>query len=504
MSQFLTPLGLILSDDGDFEALTPAGGIIAEDEGAGPVPFSLAQSGVTPVLGGLSVLGDVATDFTPTFDLGAVDALRVDVSGALGVFGSIEHTTTAPSLAEVAQYVTPFGGIITKDEAFEFQLLHPLKGAFVDDIFAFEFQAVPGTNYLTPFGGLLVKLGGGEHQFPHTLEASVVDDGPLTEVYERAVEQYITPFGFILEKTDGENFQALLSVEGFVDNNYEFDEPVTSFEFAAVDGIALHWLPAISGDIFGGVAGPGFEVEGPLTVNTIIGTLGISGGIETYVSPFDVEGPLYVTQMQAALALIGNLEYTVAVDQPFNFIQVGAFTVRGVTAIDPAVFDYAPGPAVPHDIAQVGAVALNGVVKVLGQLQTATSFELLTQPILLDSVMTVSGPLDFPFPSIIDFVQLGEITLVGTLTIGDTKFRFDSFTEGLPRGWYVDGPILETVPNPNYGTAYGNAFFRRWTWKGYDPAGTMVAASGSEQDCIAQTLSVCQSRHQEDWHNLAR
>ena len=141
------------------------------------------------------------------------------------------------------------------------------------------------------------------------------------------------------------------------------------------------------------------------------------------------------------------------------------------------------------------------LVKVLGQIQSLRSFELATQPIAINGVMTVDAPLDFPFPSVIEIVQLGEIRVEGVLTFGESRFRFEDFTEGLPKGWYVDGPILETVPNPNYGTAYGNAFFRRWTWKGYDPAGTMVAASGSEQDCFAQTLAVCQQRH-EDWREL--
>jgi hypothetical protein len=121
------------------------------------------------------------------------------------------------------------------------------------------------------------------------------------------------------------------------------------------------------------------------------------------------------------------------------------------------------------------------------------------------SMLGVVGtkPTAFGYPSAYRLVHLGHMDIFGALVFKDTNFQpIEHITEGLPHGWYT-AKYLETVPNPNYGTLYGNHFFTRWTWKGFDPAGTMVAASGSEQDCFSQTLAICQCRH-EKWRELAR
>lgn len=500
MSQFLTPRGAILDETGIFDALTPQGLFVEENTAAAGLDFDFKDPSDIALLGDLSVLGDV--DYTlpasPTFEFDQVGILHID--GVVAMSTIIE--SGAPVVEAItAQYLTPFGGILEKLEGDAQQLLLPHRGSFVDSFFSIEFVTQPQAVYLTPVGSMLTWQYNEVHQYLHPLEV-VVDGATVPEVYDKRAVQYLTPFGGILEKVDGSVFQFLLPSDGsYTDDNFELAPVSTAYELIA-PVIAFQWQIIISGDAVHDAAGPAYEVEGPLWVG-ISAALGVTGQIETRVEPFDIEGGrLEIAPMTATMAFISDLQYGIPTDIPHAFAQVGAFTAHSVLAIA-GDLGYTLRPDEPHDIAQVGTVALSGTLKVLGQIQSLRGFELLTQPIGMVGVLGVVGDFEHPFPSIINILQVGEIQLFGALTFGTTTFRFDSFTEGLPRGWYVDGPILETVPNPNYGTAYGNAFFRRWTWKGYDPAGTMVAASGSEQDCFAQTLAVCQSRH-EDWRELAR
>lgn len=50
---------------------------------------------------------------------------------------------------------------------------------------------------------------------------------------------------------------------------------------------------------------------------------------------------------------------------------------------------------------------------------------------------------------------------------------------------------LEAVPNPNFGTPYGNTYFTRWTYslRQGDGDGALICSSGSESDAVAQSLS---------------
>lgn len=66
----------------------------------------------------------------------------------------------------------------------------------------------------------------------------------------------------------------------------------------------------------------------------------------------------------------------------------------------------------------------------------------------------------------------------------------------LPPGWVVNR-ILEEVPNPNFGTPYGNNYFARWTYICTDENGQFVCASGSEDDCNNQAQAMAQSRTQQ-------
>ena len=234
----------------------------------------------------------------------------------------------------------------------------------------------------------------------------------------------------------------------------------------------------------------------------VTGTLHTLGNVGYSITvPFPIELPLYINP-RGTLGVSGDLGYTINATHPFT--QVGAFTLHGAISIS-GVLGYTLGPAVPKNIVQVGAVGLNGVLKVTAPgagIGYHHSFEIRTQPMGMLGVLGTL-PTSFTYPSAYRLVHLGHMDMFGALVFRDTNFQpIEHITEGLPTGWYT-AKYLETVPNPNYGTLYGNHFFTRWTWKGFDPAGTMVAASGSEQDCFSQTLAICQSRH-EKWRELAR
>ena len=67
----------------------------------------------------------------------------------------------------------------------------------------------------------------------------------------------------------------------------------------------------------------------------------------------------------------------------------------------------------------------------------------------------------------------------------------------LPDGWVIT-KTLESVPNPNFssGVPYGLPFFTRWTYICTDENDQFVCASGSEEDCQTQALTMAQSQTQ--------
>jgi len=65
----------------------------------------------------------------------------------------------------------------------------------------------------------------------------------------------------------------------------------------------------------------------------------------------------------------------------------------------------------------------------------------------------------------------------------------------LPPGWTIT-KTLEEVPNPNFGTPYGQNYFVRWTYICRDENNQFVCASGSEDDCNSQAQAMAQSRTQ--------
>jgi hypothetical protein len=73
---------------------------------------------------------------------------------------------------------------------------------------------------------------------------------------------------------------------------------------------------------------------------------------------------------------------------------------------------------------------------------------------------------------------------------------------GLPPGWVMTR-VLESVPNPNFGTTYGNNYFVRWTYITTDENGQFVCASGADTDCCAQAHAMAEQRTQQKPYNQA-
>lgn len=218
------------------------------------------------------------------------------------------------------------------------------------------------------------------------------------------------------------------------------------------------------------------------------GQVSAVGGGLGYGIPFEIEWGVQ-TDVAGSLAVAGDLGAVIGA-VPHAITQVGAFTVIGSVKVF-GDLGYTIGPGIPFNLAQTTPIGLVGVLQTLGNIGVRQPFTLLTQPIGVVGTLQLLGNINAP--DVFLFEQVGEIALTGTL-LGYAEFEyFDRPTGGLPFGWRVER-FLETVPNPNYGTAYGNHFFTRWTYRGFDDNNQQVAASGSEDDCITQTLSIAQTR----------
>lgn len=262
---------------------------------------------------------------------------------------------------------------------------------------------------------------------------------------------------------------------------------------------------ALTGALHFNNASFGYTLAVPFNLVQASQKIGLTGvvGFTPTVLGYTLRLPYYLEQrpqidLLGVVGVGGNLSYTLPGTIKFNVQQVGAFTVRGVVSASGNV-GYTLATPSPFDVVQTSQkLAIAGVVKTVGNIQIRRSFALLTQPLALQGTLQISGALKYPRTFYL--VQQGYMEIFGVVGAA-AEFKYRQWTEGLPTGWYIEH-FLEDVPNPNFGTIYGNIFFRRHTWKGFDDQGQMVAASGSEDDCYAQTLSVCQSRF-ANWRSLA-
>lgn len=234
-----------------------------------------------------------------------------------------------------------------------------------------------------------------------------------------------------------------------------------------------------------------FDPAGALPITPITGVLTVSGNLG-FTRPKDLQilAPLGIL---GALGVSGNIGIVLTPGAAFNLVATGPIALTGAMGVSG---DF--GSGVSWAFAPSAPIGVVGTLQVSGAIEYKVSFQLMTQPIALTGVLQVTGDAHGVTP--FDLAQSEPVALTGVVTIGGTEFEFAFWHEGLPEGWRVE-QFLEEVPNPNYETIYGNNFFTRWTWKGFDAEDTMVAASGSEDDCRAQTLSIAQARY-ANWRKL--
>jgi hypothetical protein len=99
-------------------------------------------------------------------------------------------------------------------------------------------------------------------------------------------------------------------------------------------------------------------------------------------------------------------------------------------------------------------------------------------------------------------IQTGTVNESFTLTDRQTGQVDAGLCPGLPPGWVMT-KVLENVPNPNFGTPYGQTYFTRWTYITTDENGQFVCASGADTDCCAQSHAMAEQRTQQQPYNEA-
>jgi hypothetical protein len=66
----------------------------------------------------------------------------------------------------------------------------------------------------------------------------------------------------------------------------------------------------------------------------------------------------------------------------------------------------------------------------------------------------------------------------------------------VPVGWTPMEEVIEEVPNPNFGTAYGQNYFVRVTYRTTWPERNLTVSDGSMDACASQAFALAQSQTQ--------
>jgi len=66
----------------------------------------------------------------------------------------------------------------------------------------------------------------------------------------------------------------------------------------------------------------------------------------------------------------------------------------------------------------------------------------------------------------------------------------------VPAGWTPMVELIEEVPNPNFGTPYGQNYFVRRTYKTTWTAKQVTVSDGSQDACAQQAFTLAQSQTQ--------
>jgi hypothetical protein len=66
----------------------------------------------------------------------------------------------------------------------------------------------------------------------------------------------------------------------------------------------------------------------------------------------------------------------------------------------------------------------------------------------------------------------------------------------VPNGWTPMVSVVEEVPNPNFGTTYGQSYFARTTYKTTWIEKNITVSDGSSDGCASQAFALAQSQTQ--------
>jgi hypothetical protein len=66
----------------------------------------------------------------------------------------------------------------------------------------------------------------------------------------------------------------------------------------------------------------------------------------------------------------------------------------------------------------------------------------------------------------------------------------------VPVGWTAMVEVIEEVPNPNFGTPYGQNYFARRTYKTTWTEKNITVSDGSSDGCASQAFALAQSQTQ--------
>lgn len=181
----------------------------------------------------------------------------------------------------------------------------------------------------------------------------------------------------------------------------------------------------------------GFEMEAPLAVNTIAGTIGVSGDIQFSTSFNIAQGGTRVG-LNGSMAVASALQTTINVN-PQPLALSGSLTLAGDTGTT-------AGPS--FDVAQSGpALGLFGAISVTGDIVELIEFNIDPSTIGLSGTVGVAGELQLG--TLFNVVQSGNVGMAGTVQLSgsvnyETPFDIGSATASLSGALSVSGNVVSS------------------------------------------------------------
>lgn len=174
-----------------------------------------------------------------------------------------------------------------------------------------------------------------------------------------------------------------------------------SLDISQTAAIALTGLHTLTGNIGYQTA---FEIQPPLNINSIGGTIGVAGDI-AYTIAFNVA-------RTAAIGVNGTVGVTGGIETICN-VAPGTIVFGGNLGVVGDI-EFSSGPS--FDVAETAGIGLNGTMTTVGDLSTAIVFVLNpTAAVAMNGTQAVSGDIAFASPH--NIVQTANLAFSGTMGI---------------------------------------------------------------------------------------